>query len=183
MPSFGVRMKTDRVPSCGQCCFPNLLASWVHHFHSIIFLVWNPSAEIPPPPLALFVVMLSKAHWTLHSKLSGYRWVIWVIKSFFFFFSSPVYSFHLFLISSTSVRSILFLTFIVPIFIWKFPLVSLIFLKRSLVFPILFFSSMSLYWSLRKAFLPSLLFFEIAFRWVYLSFSLVFRFSSFLSYL
>ena len=33
------------------------------------------------------------------------------------------------------------------------PLVSLIFLNRSLVFPILLFSSISLHWSLRKAFL------------------------------
>ena len=36
------------------------------------------------------------------------------------------------------------------------PLVSLIFLKRSLVFPIPLFSSISLHWSLRKAFLSLL---------------------------
>ena len=36
---------------------------------------------------------------------------------------------------------------------WLDLLVSLIFLKRSLVFPILLFSSISLHWSLRKAFL------------------------------
>ena len=36
------------------------------------------------------------------------------------------------------------------------PLVSLIFLKRSLVFPILFFSSVSLHCSLRKALLSPL---------------------------
>ena len=50
-----------------------------------------------------------------------------------------MYSFHLFLISSASVRSIPFLSLIVPIFALNVPLVSLIFLKRSLVFPILFF--------------------------------------------
>ena len=50
-------------------------------------------------------------------------------------FSSSVYSCHLFLISSASVRSIPFLSFIEPIFAWNGPLVSLIFLKRSLVFP------------------------------------------------
>ena len=44
-------------------------------------------------------------------------------------------------------------------FAWNAPLVSLIFLKRSLVFPILLFSSISLHWSLRKAFYLSLLFF------------------------
>ena len=55
---------------------------------------------------------------------------------------------HLFLIYSASIRSTLFLFFIVPIFEWNVPLVSLIFLKRSLVFPILLFSSISLHWLL-----------------------------------
>ena len=68
-----------------------------------------------------------------------------------------VYSCHLFLISSAFVRSIPFLSFIVPIFSWNVPLISLIFL-RSLVFPLLLFSSISLHWSLRKAFLSLLLF-------------------------
>ena len=68
-----------------------------------------------------------------------------------FLHSSSVYSCHLFLISSASVRSIQFLSFFKPIFAWNVPLVSLIFLKRFLVFPILLFSSISLHWSLRKA--------------------------------
>ena len=82
-----------------------------------------------------------------------------------------MYSCHLFLISSTFVRSIPFLHFIVFIFAWNIPLVSLIFLKKYLVFPILLFSSISLYWSLRKAFLslPAILW-NPAFKWVYLSF-------------
>ena len=46
-----------------------------------------------------------------------------------FLYSSFVYSCHLFLISSASVRSIPYLSFIVPIFAWNVPLVSLIFLK------------------------------------------------------
>ena len=41
-------------------------------------------------------------------------------------------------------------------FAWNVPLVSLIFLKRAPVFPILLFSSISLHWSLRKAFLSLL---------------------------
>ena len=102
-----------------------------------------------------------------------------------------MYSCHLFLIFSASVRSILFLSFIVPIFAWNVPLVSLIFLKRFLVFPVLLFSSISLHCSLRKAFFffffsflnskcifyrkPFLTLLAIrwnsAFRWVYLSFS------------
>ena len=51
------------------------------------------------------------------------------------------------------------LSFIKPIFAWNAPLVSLIFLKRSLVLPILLFPSISLLWLLRKAFLSLLLFF------------------------
>ena len=55
---------------------------------------------------------------------------------------------------------------------WTIPLVSLIFLKRSLVFPILLFSSISLHWSLKKVLLSLLVFlWRSAFRWVYLSFS------------
>ena len=57
--------------------------------------------------------------------------VIWVIKTFLY--SSSVYSCH-FLVSSASFRSIPFLSFIVAIFAWNVPLVSLIFLKRSLIF-------------------------------------------------
>ena len=63
------------------------------------------------------------------------------------------------LVSFASVRSLTFLSFIEPIFAWNVPLVSLIFLKRSLVFPILLFVSISLLWSLKKAFLSLLLFF------------------------
>ena len=96
--------------------------------------------------------------------------VIWVMKVFLYSFS--VYSCHLFLISCASVRSILFLSFIVPIFAWNVPLVSLIFLTRSLVFPILLFASISLHCSLRKAFLFHLpILWNSAFRWVYVSFS------------
>ena len=45
--------------------------------------------------------------------------IIWVMK--IFLYSASVYSCHLFLISSASVRSILFLSFIEPIFAWNFP--------------------------------------------------------------
>ena len=65
-----------------------------------------------------------------------------------------------------------------PIFAWNVPLVSLIFLKRSLVFPILLFSSISFHWSLRKAFLPLLgILWNSAFRWVYISFFSLFLLS------
>ena len=120
--------------------------------------------------------MLLKAHLISHSRMSGSRWVItpsWISGSWrSFLCSSSVYSYHLFLISSASVRSIPFLCFIEPIFAWNVPLVSLIFLKRSLVFPILLFSSISLQWSLRKAFLALItILWNSAFKWIYLSFS------------
>ena len=80
--------------------------------------------------------MLPKAHLISHSRMSGSRWVItplWLSGSWWSLLYSSVYSCHLFLISSASVRSTPFLSFIVPIFAWKFPLVFLIFLTRSLV--------------------------------------------------
>ena len=107
--------------------------------------------------------MLPKAYLTLDSRTSGSSWVItpsWFSGSLrSFLYNSFVYSYHLFLISSASVRSIPFLFFIVPIFAWKFPLVSLIFLKRFLVFPILLFSSISLHWSPGRLSYLCLLFF------------------------
>ena len=108
--------------------------------------------------------------------MSGSRWVItssWLYGSLrSFLCSSTVYSCYLFLIFSASIRSILFMSFIVPIFALNVPLVFLIFLKRSLVFPILLFSSISLHWSLREAFLSLLaILWNSVFRWIYLSFS------------
>ena len=38
--------------------------------------IWNSSTGILSPPLALFLVMLPKAHLTSHSRMSGSRWVI-----------------------------------------------------------------------------------------------------------
>ena len=128
-------MKTDLFQSCGHC--------WVVHicwhiecsaFTASSSRIWNSSTGIPSPLLALFPVMLPKAHLTSQSKMSGSRWVIrpsWLPGSWrSFLYSSSAYSCHLFLISSASVRSIQFLSFIVPKFAWNVPLVSQIFLKR-----------------------------------------------------
>ena len=147
----------------------------MQHFHSITFWIWCSSTGILSPSLALFILMFPKAHLTSHSRMSGSRCVItpaclcgsW--RSFLY--NSSVYSCHLLLMSPVTVMSILFLSLIVPIFAWNIPLVSLIFLKRSLVFPILLFSSISLYWLLRKAFLSILaILWNSALKWVYLSF-------------
>jgi len=80
--------------------FPNLLAYWMQHFHIIIFQDWNSSTGISSSPLTLFVVMLSKAHLTSHSRMSGSRWVItpsWLSESrrsffvwFFYVFLPPL---------------------------------------------------------------------------------------------
>ena len=96
--------------------------------------------------------------------------IIWVMKillvQFFCVFLPSLLNIF------TSLRSRPFLSFIKPIFAWNVPLVSLIFLKRSLVFPILFLSSMSLHWSLKKAFLSLLaILWNSAFRCLYHSFS------------
>ena len=158
LPLFGTGMGTDLFQSCGHlwgfqiCCLIECST-----FTASSFRIWNSSTGIPSPSLALFIVMLSKAHVTSHSRMSESRWVItssWLSGSWrFFLYSSSVYSCYLFLISSVSVRFIPFLDFIVPIFAWNVPLVPLIFLKKFLVFHILLFSSITLNWSLRKIFL------------------------------
>ena len=198
-------MKTDLFQSRGHCWVFQICwdiewstftaSSFFFFFLASSFRIWNSSIGIPSPPLPLFVVMLPKAHLTSHSNMSGSRWVItpsWLSRLWrSFLYSSFVYCYHLFLISSASVRSIPFLSFIVPICAWyvlycahlcmtcpllcpsvHVPLLSLIFLKRSLAFPILLFSSISLHSSLRKAFLSLLaIIWNSAFKWVYLSFS------------
>ena len=102
-------MKTDLFQSSGHC--------WVFQicwhiecstFTASSFRIWNSSTGIPSPPQGLFIVMLSKAHLTSLSRMSGSRWVItpsWISGSWrSFLYSSSVYSYHLFLISSASVQ-------------------------------------------------------------------------------
>ena len=138
-------MKTDLFQSCGHC--------WVFqicwHIECSTFTassvrIWNSSTGIPSCPLALFVVMLPKASLTLHSRMFCSRLVItpsWLSGSWKSFLYSSVYSYHLFLISHASVRSMPFLSFFVSICAWNVPLVSLIFLKRSLEWVAISFSN------------------------------------------
>ena len=96
--------------SCGNCgVFQICWHIECSTFTSLFFRIWNSLTGIPSPPPALFVVMLSKAHLTSHSKMSGSRWVItplWLSCSWrSFLYSSSVYSRHLFLISSASVAA------------------------------------------------------------------------------
>ena len=116
LPLFGVGMKTDLFQSCGHCW--GFQICWhieCSTFTASSFRIWNSSAGIPSPPLALFVLMLPRPTW-LHTRRSSFRWVItssWLSSSLrSFLYSSSVYISHIFLIFSLSVRSIPFLSFI-----------------------------------------------------------------------
>ena len=61
---------------CPLLSFPNFLAYWVQHFHSIIFRIWNCSTGILSLPLALFIAMFPKACLTSQTRMSGSRSVI-----------------------------------------------------------------------------------------------------------
>ena len=98
---------------------------WHCIFTASAFRIWNSSTRIPSPPLVLFVVMLPKAHSTSHSKMSGSWWVIassWLSGPWrSFLYSYSVYSCHLFLISSASVRLIHFCPLLCPSLHEMFP--------------------------------------------------------------
>ena len=110
LPFFGIGMKTDIFQSCGHCgVFQICWQFCCSTFTALSFRIWNSSTGIPSPPLDLFIEMLPKAPLTLHSRISGSRWVItpsWLSGSWrSFLYSSSVYSCHLILISSASVSS------------------------------------------------------------------------------
>ena len=79
-------MKTDLFQSCGHCwVFQSCWHIECSTFTAPFFRIWNSSTRIPSPPLALFVVMLCKAHLTSHFRMSGSRSVItpsWLSGSF-----------------------------------------------------------------------------------------------------
>ena len=136
------------------------------------FRIWNSSPEIPLPPLSLLVVVFPKAHLTSHSRISDSRRMITPLglslslRPFFLCVFLPLLL-NIFFYYAHTIS-----VFIVPIFAWNVPLVSQVFLKRSLVFPILLFSSISLHCSLKKSFLSlHAILWNSSFRWVYLSFS------------
>ena len=124
-------------------------------FTASAFRIWKNSAGIPSRPLALLWCFL-RPIW-LHileclapgeqSHHHGYLGHEDLFRTVFL---------CIFLISFGSVRSIPLLSFIVPIFTWNVPLASLVFLKTSLFFPVLLFSSIYLQLSPRKAFLSFL---------------------------
>ena len=102
-PFFGIGMKIDLFQSCGHCwIFQICRHIECSTFTASSFRILNTSAEIPSPPLALFLSMFPKAYLTSHSRVSGSGWVItpsWLSGSLGLFWYSSVYSCHLFLIS------------------------------------------------------------------------------------
>ena len=113
LPFLGTGMRVDLFQSCGhrwvfQIC-------WHIECNTLIassFRALNSSAGISLHPLALLTAVLPKAHLTSHSGMSSSGWLTtpsWLSDSLqSFLYSSSVYSFHLFLISSASTRSLLF---------------------------------------------------------------------------
>ena len=110
-----IGMKIDLFQSCSHCrVFQICWHIECSTFTASSFRIWDSSAGIPSPPLALLVIMPPKTHLTSHSRMSCFRWVTtpsWLYRSLRPFLYSSVYPCHLFLISSVSVRSLPFLSF------------------------------------------------------------------------
>ena len=137
LPFLEIGARIDLFQSCGHCWAFQIC--WHTEYSALIassFRILNSSTGIPSPPLVLLAGVLSKAPLTSHSRMSGFEWEttpLWLprlLTSFLYNFS--VFYFHLFLISSASTWSLLFLSFIVSIFGWNVPLVSLISWKLDL---------------------------------------------------
>ena len=89
LPFFRLRMKTDLSSLVATAVFHICCHIECSTFTTSFFRIWKSSTGIPSPPLALFIVMLSKAHLTSHSRKSGSRSVItalWLSGSWRSFF-------------------------------------------------------------------------------------------------
>ena len=67
---FRIGMRLDLFQLCGHCWIFQIF--WHIEYSTltaISFRIWNSSVGIPSPPVALFVVMLPKAHLTLQSRI------------------------------------------------------------------------------------------------------------------
>ena len=170
-------MKTGLFQSCGHC--------WVFQicwhiecstFTASSFRIWKSSTGIPSPPLALFVVMLSKAHLTSHSRMSGSRLVItpsWLSGSWTSFFCTVLLCIlasllNIFCFGQVHTISILYCAYLYvkcSLGISNF-LEETSSLSHSIIF-LCFFALIT-----KEGFLisPAILW-NCAFKWVYLSFS------------
>ena len=170
---LGIGMRIDLFQSCGHCWV--FQVCWHIECNTLMasaFRVLSSSTGILLHPLALIIAVLPKAHVASLLRMPGSGWLTtpsWSSSSFgSFLHGFSVYSFHLFLISSASARLLLFMSSIVHIFGQNDPLVSLALLKRSLVFPLLLFSSSFIHGSLEKALLSlRAVLWKSAFSWIY----------------
>ena len=77
LPFLGIGIKTDLFQSCGHCrVFQICWHIECSTLPASSFRIWIRSIGIPSLPLGLFVAVLPKGHLTLHSTMSGSRWVI-----------------------------------------------------------------------------------------------------------
>ena len=75
LPFFEIGMKTDLfhpVATDEFSKFADILSTALSQRYLSGFEIAGITG-IPSPPLALFIVMLSKAHWTSHSRMSDSR--------------------------------------------------------------------------------------------------------------
>ena len=102
-------MQTDLFQSCGHCwVFQICWHIECNTFTASSFRIWNSSTGIPSPPLALFVVMLSKAYLTSYSRMSGSRWVItpsWLSVSWMLYVKFNFFPFFWVICRSTVMKS------------------------------------------------------------------------------
>ena len=95
LPFFGIGMKTDLFQFCGHCWVFQIC--WDIECNTLTasyFWIFNSSVGIPSPPLALFIIILPKAHLISHSRMSGFRWVTtpsWLLRIFVRYICMYVY--------------------------------------------------------------------------------------------
>ena len=181
-------MKTDLFQSYDHCCFFQIF--WHIGCSPLIaspFRIWSSSTGIPSLPLALFIVMLPKAYltsdalclalgeWSHHRGYLVHEDMFCIVILCILVTSS---SYLLLLLGLYHIRPLLCSSLheFFPWYLW--------FSWRDLVFSILLLSSISLHWSLRKAFLFLCYSLELSIQ-MGISFLLpfAFHFSSFDSYL
>ena len=126
---LGIGMKIDLFQFCGhfwvfQICWHMNAKSWWHPPLGI----WVVLLEFHHIHLALLTAVLLRDHLPLHSRMSGFGWLTTpqqVSSSLIYFYTVfSVYSFHLFLISSASTRSLQSLHFfplLCPFLGWNAP--------------------------------------------------------------
>ena len=167
-------MKADLFHSCGYCRV--FLISWHIEwstFTASSFRSWNSSTEIPSSPLALSVVMLPRLTWlhipgylALGKWSHHYGYLGHEDLQFCCVFLVPLL--NIFCFCQVHTISVLYWAHLCM----NCSLGISNFLEVISSLSLSIFSSISLQWSLRKAFLSLLdIFWNSVFRWVYLSFS------------